>query len=194
MKSVTDHEKTAEYLLSSLRKNFTATKQKISDGKYRLGIVKFGHGQVLSGAMSYDMNQVLEDYLTSEVPDSTGTDFASAIKYASTLFKNPETSKIVVLSDGIETDKMEFVPLKNYIGKTVKVDGFFFTKSKYGEQVVIVGEGFLINIPKRYTVDFKAIRDDASMLQGVLDGKLTLANIRELDSKEGKTVAFDFMG
>ena len=110
------------------------------------------------------------------------------------MFENLNKNSVKTVKDGIDTDKMEFVPLKDFIGKTVKVDGFFFTKSKYGEQIVVVGEGCKINIPKRYTVEFKAIRDDAAMLQGVLDGKLTLANIRELDSKEGKTVAFDFMG
>lgn len=96
--------------------------------------------------------------------------------------------------EGIDTDKMEFVPLKNFIGKTVKVDGFFFTKSKYGEQTVVVGEGCLINIPKRYTEQFKAIRDKADFLAAVLDGKLSLGDIKEIDSKNGKTIAFEFIG
>jgi len=110
------------------------------------------------------------------------------------MFETLNKNSVRTVKEGIDTDKMDFVPLKDFIGKTVKVDGFFFTKSKYGEQVVVIGEGSKINIPKRYTVDFKAIRDDATMLQGVLDGRLTLANIRELDSENGKTVAFDFIG
>ena len=49
-----------------------------------------------------------------------------------------------------------------------------------------------MNIPKRFTEDFKKIRDDADALQQVIDGKLALTNIRELDSKNGKTVTFDY--
>ena len=101
---------------------------------------------------------------------------------------------IKTVKDGIDTKKMEFVNLKNFIGKTVKVDGFFFTKSKYGEQVVVVGEGSLINIPKRYVDDFKAIRDNSEKLNAVLNGGLSLGYIEEFDGKNGKTVKFKFIG
>lgn len=110
------------------------------------------------------------------------------------MFEQLNKDKIRTVKEGIDTSKMEFVPLKNFIGKTVKVDGFFFTKSKFGEQVVVVGEGVLINIPKRYTEEFKAIRDKADFLAAVLDGKLSLGDIKEIDSKNGKTVAFEFIG
>lgn len=110
------------------------------------------------------------------------------------MFEQLNKDKIRTVKEGIDTSKMEFVPLKNFIGKTVKVDGFFFTKGKFGEQVVVVGEGVLINIPKRYTEEFKAIRDKADFLAAVLDGKLSLGDIKEIDSKNGKTVAFEFIG
>lgn len=110
------------------------------------------------------------------------------------MFEQLNKDKIRTVKEGIDTSKMEFVPLKNFVGKTVKVDGFFFTKSKFGEQVVVVGEGVLINIPKRYTEEFKAIRDKADFLAAVLDGKLSLGDIKEIDSKNGKTVAFEFIG
>ena len=110
------------------------------------------------------------------------------------MFEQLNKDKIRTVKEGIDTSKMEFVPLKNFVGKTVKVDGFFFTKSKFGEQVVVVGEGVLINIPKRYIEEFKAIRDKADFLAAVLDGKLSLGDIKEIDSKNGKTVAFEFIG
>ena len=110
------------------------------------------------------------------------------------MFEQLNKDKIRTVKEGIDTSKMEFVPLKNFVGKTVKVDGFFFTKSKFGEQVVVVGEGVLINIPKRYTEEFKAIRDKADLLAAVLNGGLTLGDIKEIDSKNGKTVAFEFIG
>ena len=105
-----------------------------------------------------------------------------------------KNESIKTVRDGIETDGMKFVPLKDFLGKSIKVDGFFFTKSKYGEQVVVVGEGSLINIPKRYVEQFKAIRDNKEKLEAVLAGKLSLGNITAIDSKNGKTVIFDFIG
>lgn len=103
---------------------------------------------------------------------------------------NVESKKTV--RDGINSESWEFVPLKNFIGKDVKVDGFFFTEGKYGKQVVVIGEGVKINIPKRYTKVFEGIRDNDDQRNGVLEGHMKLTNIRNMDAKEGKTVAFDF--
>ena len=111
---------------ADLKSDFVQSIISISDGKYRVGVVKFGHGQVLSGEMSYDINKVLEDYLTAEAPDSTATDLASALKFARTLFKNPQTSKIVVVSDGIETDNAANSVIKAIAADGVKVDTVYF--------------------------------------------------------------------
>lgn len=107
-------------------------------------------------------------------------------------FEDLNTSSKKTIRDGITLDGMAFVPLKDFIGKDLKVDGFFFTNGKYGEQVVIVADGNKVNIPKRFTEDFKKIRDNDEALAQVIAGKLVLANIRELDSKNGKTVTFDY--
>ena len=94
--------------------------------------------------------------------------------------------------DEINTDSMQFKALKDFAGQTVKVDGFFFTEGKYGKQAVVVGNGYKINVPKRYTTDFEEIRDNDDMLKAVLEGHLTLTKIHEGDSANGKTVYFDF--
>lgn len=103
------------------------------------------------------------------------------------------------MKDGINLDKMgDFVSWKNYIGQDISVEGFFFTKGKYGEQVVIVGhsaqipDNKKINIPKRFTENFKQIRDNDEALEQVIAGKLVLANVREFDAENGKTGTFDY--
>lgn len=103
---------------------------------------------------------------------------------------NTESRKTV--KEGINTKDLQFVPLKDFIGKEIRVDGFFFTKGKYGDQVVVVGEGVNINLPKRFTDTFKGFRDNKEQLDAILAGGLKLVNIRELDAKEGKTVTFDY--
>ena len=63
------------------------------------------------------------------------------------------------VKEGIDTKKYVFVPLRDFIGKVIKVDGFFFTNSKYGKQAVVVGNGCNINMPKS---PFPSLRPAAS--------------------------------
>lgn len=92
--------------------------------------------------------------------------------------------------EGINTDNMEFQPLRNFIGKIINVDGFFFTNSKYGKQVVVVGNGTLINMPKRTLEQFEAINSNEEMLKAVLDGKLIIKDIEEITTKNGDSVGY----
>ena len=105
---------------------------------------------------------------------------------------NKSNSNKRTVREEIKTDEMSFKALKEFSGQVVKVDGFFFTEGKYGKQTVVVGNGFKINIPKRYTSDFEQIRDDDAKLSAVLAGKLALVNIHEGDSSNGRTTYFDF--
>ena len=144
---------------ADLKSDFVQSIISISDGKYRIGVVKFGHGQVLSGEMSYDIDKVLEDYLTSEVPDPTATDLASALKYARSLFKNPETSKIVVVSDGLETDNAATSVIKAIAADGVKVDTVLYPNEEHDEiQIysvktpdtrIVLGDNFITELTVR---------------------------------------------
>lgn len=110
------------------------------------------------------------------------------------MFNELNQQHVVTVKEGIDTDSMEFKPLKDFEGQTVKVNGFFFTKSKKynADQVVVVGNGYKINMPGRAVDTFKAIRDNEAMLKAVLDGKLELINIKPIKAKNGNdTCAYD---
>ena len=92
--------------------------------------------------------------------------------------------------EGIDTRSQEFAPLKNFIGQTIRVDGFFFTNGDYGKQVVVVGEGFNINMPARALDQFEAIAADPEMVKAVLAGKLIINEIKAGKSKSGKDTTF----
>lgn len=98
------------------------------------------------------------------------------------------------IREAIDLDKLEgYKDLKDYVGKEIVVDGFYFTdKGKYGKEVVIVADNTRINLPKRYVEQFEVIKNDPEDLKAVLDGKCKLVNIRPLESKNGKTTCFDF--
>ena len=103
---------------------------------------------------------------------------------------NKEGKKTV--RDGIDSKNWEFKPLKDFVGKEILVNGFFFTKGKYGDQVVVIAEDVKVNIPKRYTEQFEQIRDNDEALNEMLAGHLKLTDIENIDSQNGKTTAFKF--
>ena len=96
--------------------------------------------------------------------------------------------------EGVDTSGMQYCKLEKFAGKTVNVDGFFFTTAgKYGKQVVVVGNGALINMPKRATKEFETIASDDDMLAAVLAGHLALTNIRKVTTKSGnETIGYSF--
>ena len=97
---------------------------------------------------------------------------------------------VATVREGIDTSEMEFKPLKDFCGKRIKVDGFFFTEGKFGKQVVVVGNGFLINMPGRAVEAFEEIYSDAEMLKAVLEGHLCIKEIKMFDTKNGTTAAY----
>ena len=139
-----------------LKDEFVSSIINISNGDYRLGVVKFGHGQDYSAELSYDTDAVLESYLTSLDPNPTATDLASALKYAATLFKNPKTAKIVVVSDGVETDNAATSVIKGIASDGIRVDTAYFPNAQSDEvQIysvktpdgrIVIGENFMTEI------------------------------------------------
>jgi hypothetical protein len=98
------------------------------------------------------------------------------------------------IKDGIELDKLPFKPLKDFRNMTLTVDGFFFTQGKYGKQVVVVANGCKINMPARAVETFERIQADKNDLEGVLNGKLSLGNIKEKETKNGTTTIYELIG
>lgn len=90
----------------------------------------------------------------------------------------------------VDTRNMEFKPLKDFCGTKINVRGFFFTAGKWGDQTVVVGNDYLINMPSRATEQFKIIADDEEMVEAVLNGKLMITDIKMVDTKNGKTTAY----
>lgn len=97
-----------------------------------------------------------------------------------------------VRRDGINTDGYEFRPLKDFIGKRIFVDGFFFTTGKFGEQVVVIGNGCNINMPARACEEFKSILADEELVNGIMAGELVLDDIANKTTKNGTTVVWSY--
>lgn len=131
----------------------------VCEEDFKIGIVKFGFDQKYVSELSGDTDAVFSKYLASSDPDTSATDIASALKYASTLFTNPHTSKIVLISDGIETDSAATTVIKAIAADGIKVDTISLSNTEKDEvqivsaqapeQSIVLGETFSINITLR---------------------------------------------
>ncbi|MBE6633118.1 MAG: VWA domain-containing protein [Ruminococcaceae bacterium] len=133
----------------------------ICDKEYRLGIVKFGFDQKYVVKFDDDTSEVsaYERYLASENPDVTATDIASALKYAAELFGDSKSGKIVLISDGIETDSTATSVIKAIAAEGIKVDTVHFPNPEHDEvqilsveipeESILLGEEFLLRLTLR---------------------------------------------
>lgn len=116
------------------------------DSMYKLGIVKFGYDQVYAVELSTDTEQMYTNYRSAAEPDITATDLASALGYTSGLFTNPGNSRIVVLSDALETDGAARDVIKSLSAKGIKVDTVYLAEENVGYEVQIIDAKQ--NVPK----------------------------------------------
>lgn len=71
---------------------------------FTVGVVTFGLNQVYAVPLTSDAGSVYSSYLKAELPDTSATDIEAALEFARTLFNHPESGKIVLVTDGKETD------------------------------------------------------------------------------------------
>lgn len=90
----------------------------------------------------------------------------------------------------VNTENMEFKPLKEFCGQTIECKGFFFTDGKFGKQVVVVGNGYLINMPARAVDQFEQISNNRDAMETLLNGNLILKDVKMIDTRNGKTTAY----
>ncbi len=105
----------------------------------KVGVVTFGYDQVYAAPLSNDIDAVYDNYKTARKPDTTATDIASALAYARDLFKHPASAKIVLLSDGVETDGDALNMIKSVSASGVRVDTVHFPNVYDAREVQITG-------------------------------------------------------
>lgn len=123
-----------------------------SDPAMRVGIVTFGFDQVYAAPLTTDKSRAYQQYLDSAKPDDSATDIASALKFASEIFDNPESGKIVLMSDGAETDRKAASVIRSIAAEGITVDTVHFPTEHRDNEVLLLG----VELP-----DYNIVANDA---------------------------------
>lgn len=139
------------------REAFLSDAIRDKDPAIKMGVVTFGYDQVLAAPLSYESEEIYASYQAAEAPDPEGSDIASALQYAATLLSDPQKGKLVLLSDGLETDTEANAAIRALAATGLKVDTVYFPEKEYLSEVQIrgitlpeeniaVGEEFLFSV------------------------------------------------
>ena len=110
-----------------------------NNAAFKLGIVTFGYDQVYAAELTKDMSTVYTSYLQAPLPDTTATDVEAALNYVATLFEYPETARIVLISDVMETDGSVAKSIKSVAAKGIKVDTVYMSDDSRDDEVQLIG-------------------------------------------------------
>jgi Mg-chelatase subunit ChlD len=116
--------------------------QQGKDDGYKIGVVTFGFTQNYAVPLTYDVDKIYTAYKTAELPDTTATDIAAALKYTATLFDSTEAAKIVLITDGQETDENSLTVIRSIALQGIKVDCAYIPSSYEGNDVQVTGLEF----------------------------------------------------
>lgn len=100
------------------------------------------------------------------------------------------------IMEGVDTEGMSFHKLKDFTNTTLPCRGFFFTEDKLsgGQQVVVITDTCLVNMPKRAVAQFQKITDNEQMLNAVLEGKLSIEVHDMVKTRTGATIQYELKG
>ena len=109
-----------------------------SDSMFKLGIVTFGYDQVYAAELTNDTKSIYSAYAQSPMPDTTATDIAAALNFAAEKFSSPESARIVLVSDALETDGNVKSVIKSIAAKGIKVDTVYFSEDISESEVQLI--------------------------------------------------------
>lgn len=106
---------------------------------YKMGIVTFGYDQKYVAPLTDDYGDLLYRYETAEKPNTDATDIAAALLFARDKFTNPEAAKIVLISDGVETDERASAVIRSLAADGIRVDAVCCSTLVPQSEVQIIG-------------------------------------------------------
>ncbi|MBR3681549.1 MAG: VWA domain-containing protein [Clostridia bacterium] len=122
----------------------------------RVGIVKFGYGHSYAVKLTDDRDGAYEKYMESKDPDGSATALSEALEYSASLLESKKTARIVVISDGIETDGDALLSIHEIISEGIAVDTALFANGEMADvqiasaeieqKEIVLGESFTVRL------------------------------------------------
>jgi len=97
-----------------------------SDGNHSIGVVTFGRDAHLAVAPRSNHSRIVEDLRASERPRAGATNIAAALELAREQIVHLEEGRIILLSDGLETDGFARPVVESIARQGIRVDSVFF--------------------------------------------------------------------
>ena len=160
---------------------------------YNVGIVTFGFDQVYAVPLTRDLENAYQLYLDAPKPDTTATNVAAALTYTKSLFTNPATSKIVLITDGMETDEEAKTVIRSVIAQGTKLDAAYIPSAFDGEDMQIVGikmpdYHFGLNEAVPIEITVRANCDEVATIEFYDNGERDVSISKEIEFKQGDNV------
>lgn len=111
---------------------------------YKIGIVTFGFDQQYAAPLTNDFTDAYNNYINATEPDTCATDIAAALTYANKFFTRPETAKLILISDGIETDEKAIGAIRAITAAGTRIDAVTCSTRLPEEEVQITN----VNLPQ----------------------------------------------
>lgn len=164
----------------------------LHDGSYdnfKVGVVLFGFDQKYAVPLTDRVSDIYDRYLDAlegDLPDTSATDIASALGYAKGLFDNPETGKIVLITDGKETDGKAVSVARAISASGIKIDVANIESYYSGADVQVVG----VKLPDYHVVKGEECTITLS-LKSRVDGVPCVVTLTDTGATKASTVSTD---
>lgn len=120
-----------------------------SNGEYDIGIITFANGNVYNVELSNNVNTSYDEYINhDDKPDASATDIASALIYAESYISDPNKGRIILLTDGIETDDSALITVREIAESGLRIDTIYFSPIRHYHEIQVNS----VTIPERVTV------------------------------------------
>ena len=108
----------------------------VDDG-YSVGVVTFADGCVYNAKLNKAGNINTDDIFNREEPARHATDISSALLYAKDLLPSHRSGRIILLSDGQQTDGNAIATVQSLAEAGIRVDTVYFPSKGYAREVQI---------------------------------------------------------
>jgi len=130
--------------------------------QFKMGIVAFGFTPKYCSPLSYNLNQVWDNYqamMLDNPPDTSATNIAAALTYTKDLFNHPQTGKIVLITDGKETDEEAASVIRSITAMGITIDTAYVSSGYDGEEIQVTG----ITLPDYHFVAEEEVQISAAV-------------------------------